>query len=266
MVSCGAALASDEEPAVAATLPGQQPMILAREEPPPPPRPILVAPEPETEPAPEARRYEPVQAPAFARTAEEAEEAVRLQVPAWVAEASQRLKVPAALIHALISVESRHRSKARSATGCRGLMQVGGRWRDHRPVVERFGLVDDPNDPRTNIFVGTSILRRMMKAVRRSGFRSRDDWMKAVIASYNVGQRIVLRAARAARRQHGGRLSWAQTYQQISSRLLATEPAYQRGRWHGGEWGPWSLGRKVRNLGYFVRGVHRRYRRISARM
>ena len=257
MIACGVALGSDEGPAVAAV--AVAPILPPADDPPP-------AIEPPAEEPASRQGYAPVRAPGYARTPEEAEEALRLQVPVWIEEAARSLRVPAPLVSALIAVESRHHTRARSGTGCRGLMQVGGRWDDHRPVVVRFGLHDDPDDPRTNVFVGTWILRRMMRTVRRSRFASRDDWIKAVIASYNVGQRIVLRAAEAARGLHGRRPTWRQTYRQISPRLLASEPAYSNGRWHDGEDGTWSRASKVDHLGAFVQGVYRRYRRASRRM
>ena len=180
-----------------------------------------------------------------------------------VDDAAWEFDVSADLIHALMKYESSHRTNVRSKTGCRGLMQVGGHWRNYRRVIERHGLVDDPDDARTNIFVGAWILRDMKRSIRRRHLRSRADHIRAIIASYNIGPVVVRKAVRAAAAELGRRPTWAETYRRITPALLQQTAGYRRGRWNDGERGAFSRVAKTRKLKYFVRRVFRLYRRRS---
>lgn len=95
---------------------------------------------------------------------------------AYIAEASQRFGIPQAWIAAVMRAESAGDVDALSSAGAMGLMQVmPGTWAGLRI---RYGLGEDPFDPRDNILAGTAYLREMWD-------RYRD--VVAMLAAYNAG-------------------------------------------------------------------------------
>ncbi|SIT15024.1 lytic transglycosylase domain-containing protein [Paracoccus saliphilus] len=95
---------------------------------------------------------------------------------AYIAEASQRFGIPQAWIAAVMRVESAGDVTALSSAGAMGLMQVMPEtWAGLRI---RYGLGEDPFDPRDNILAGTAYLREMWD-------RYRD--VVAMLAAYNAG-------------------------------------------------------------------------------
>ncbi|RJE87194.1 lytic transglycosylase domain-containing protein [Paracoccus onubensis] len=93
-----------------------------------------------------------------------------------IAEASQRFDIPSAWIMAVMRVESAGSPHAVSSAGAMGLMQImPGTWADLRI---RYGLGEDPHDPRDNILAGTAYLREMW--VRYGN-------VAAMLAAYNTG-------------------------------------------------------------------------------
>lgn len=101
--------------------------------------------------------------------------AERVDIAAHVAEAAQRFVIPEDWIYAVMRAESGGRIGAVSSAGAMGLMQLmPGTWARQRA---RFGLGDDPFDPRDNIMAGTSYLREMYDRYGAPGF----------LAAYNAG-------------------------------------------------------------------------------
>lgn len=98
-----------------------------------------------------------------------------IDISSHVREASQRFGIPEHWIFAVIRTESAGRVRAVSSAGAMGLMQLmPGTWARQR---DRFGLGDDPFDPRDNILAGTSYLREMYDRYGLQGF----------LAAYNAG-------------------------------------------------------------------------------
>jgi SLT domain-containing protein len=102
-------------------------------------------------------------------------QAERVDIAAHVTEAAQRFGIPEDWIYAVMRVESAGRTGAVSAAGAMGLMQLmPATWTRQRA---RFGLGNDPFDPRDNIIAGTSYLREMYDRYGAPGF----------LAAYNAG-------------------------------------------------------------------------------
>ena len=94
---------------------------------------------------------------------------------AFVTEASQRFGIPAAWIRAVMRIESAGDTHARSPKGAMGLMQLMPQtWANLR---FRYGLGDDPYDPRDNIMAGAGYLRALHDRYGVPGF----------LAAYNAG-------------------------------------------------------------------------------
>jgi soluble lytic murein transglycosylase-like protein len=94
---------------------------------------------------------------------------------AFVAEAARRCGLPQSWIRAVMRAESGGDTRARSAKGAMGLMQImPATWGDLRA---RYGLGSDPYDPRDNILAGTAYLREMHDRFGSPGF----------LAAYNAG-------------------------------------------------------------------------------
>jgi len=129
----------------------------------------------------------------------------------YIREAAAHFGVEAALIKALMKYESSFNPRADSGTGCRGLMQVcswGTNFNAVTNTYQNLNLVNDPFDPRTNIFIGTSILASKERSVPECG----SDKVKAVISSYNLGQGIVNAAISA---NSNGCNFWVEVHQQM---------------------------------------------------
>jgi membrane-bound lytic murein transglycosylase B len=93
----------------------------------------------------------------------------------FVDEASRRFGVPVQWIRSVLSVESAGDVRARSSKGAIGLMQIMPEtWADLRL---RYGLGNDPYDPRDNILAGTAYLRELHDRYGSPGF----------LAAYNAG-------------------------------------------------------------------------------
>ncbi len=103
------------------------------------------------------------------------EPAQRIDIVHHVREASQQFGIPERWILAVIRIESAGQVRAVSSAGAMGLMQLmPGTWIRQRA---RFGLGNDPFDPRDNILAGTSYLREMHDRYGLQGF----------LAAYNAG-------------------------------------------------------------------------------
>ena len=92
-----------------------------------------------------------------------------------IAEAARRFGIPEAWIRAVMHVESRGDVRAISSAGAMGLMQImPATWLELRA---RYGLGNDPYDPRDNILAGAAYLREMHDRYGSPGF----------LAAYNAG-------------------------------------------------------------------------------
>jgi len=87
-------------------------------------------------------------------------------------EASQQFNVPVELIKAIITTESAGRNDAVSNAGAKGLMQLMDGTADYLGV-------NNPFDPRQNIFGGTKYLREMLDRF--------DGNLALALAAYNAG-------------------------------------------------------------------------------
>lgn len=114
-------------------------------------------------------------APGFAQDAAEQAQQRVVDIASHVAEAAQRFGLPEHWIYAVMRTESAGRIGAVSSAGAMGLMQLmPGTWARQRT---RFGLGDNPFDPRDNIMAGASYLREMYDSYGAPGF----------LAAYNAG-------------------------------------------------------------------------------
>lgn len=95
-----------------------------------------------------------------------------------VAAAARTYGLDVALLHALISVESRYDPKAVSRTGAAGLMQL-------MPVTARRYGVTDSFDPVQNINGGAQYLSDLLKLFNGD--------VSLAIAAYNAGENAVVR-------------------------------------------------------------------------
>lgn len=89
----------------------------------------------------------------------------------FIQEASSETGLPEALIDAVIRTESGYRVQAVSRAGAQGLMQL-------MPNTARALGVDDPFDPRQNIFGGARYLRQLY---------DRFGSVELAVAAYNAG-------------------------------------------------------------------------------
>ena len=110
----------------------------------------------------------------------------------FIDEASRRFGVPAEWVRGVMQVESGGRTMLdgrpiTSSAGAMGLMQVmPGTFAE---VTARYGLGDDPYDPRANILAGTAYLREMYDRYGPAHF----------LAAYNAGPGRVDAHLRAGR-------------------------------------------------------------------
>lgn len=95
-----------------------------------------------------------------------------------IKEASSEYGVDPELVRAVIRAESRFDPQAVSGAGAKGLMQL-------MPVLSKELGVQDPLDPRQNIFGGTKYLGKLLE-------RNNGD-VTLALASYNAGPRNVAR-------------------------------------------------------------------------
>ncbi|MGL3821309.1 lytic transglycosylase domain-containing protein [Sphingopyxis sp. R3-92] len=93
-----------------------------------------------------------------------------------IAEAAQRFDIPEAWIKAVMRAESSNDPAALSSAGAMGLMQVmPATW---QMLTARFGLGQNPYEPRANIHAGAAYLRMMW---------NRYGDVSAMLAAYNAG-------------------------------------------------------------------------------
>lgn len=105
-----------------------------------------------------------------------------------VRDASERYDVPVSLIYSIIEVESDGETMAESEDGAKGLMQL-------MPETARDMGVEDPHDPRQNVFGGTRYLRHVLNRF--------DGDLDLALAAYNAGPGTV--------EEHGGIPPYEQT-------------------------------------------------------
>lgn len=98
-----------------------------------------------------------------------------------VEEVAKTYGLDSALLHAVISVESRYKSNAVSKKGAAGLMQL-------MPVLARHYGVADPFDPVQNLHGGAKHLRHLLKAYKND--------VSLALAAYNSGETAVARHGR----------------------------------------------------------------------
>jgi soluble lytic murein transglycosylase-like protein len=94
-----------------------------------------------------------------------------------VVEAARAYQLDPALIHAVISAESGYNPLARSPKGATGLMQL-------MPATARRYGVDNPLDPKQNIYGGAAYLRDLLTLFGND--------LKLAIAAYNAGEGAVM--------------------------------------------------------------------------
>ena len=98
-----------------------------------------------------------------------------------IAHAAADTGLPAGLLHAVIKVESNYNPDAVSRKGAIGLMQL-------MPETARRYGVDDPRDPRANVFGGARYLKNLMTLF--------DFDVPLALAAYNAGPEAVTRYGR----------------------------------------------------------------------
>ena len=96
--------------------------------------------------------------------------------PDQIDRAAQLYNIPAELVRAVIAVESAGDAGAVSQKGAQGLMQL-------MPGTASEMFVEDPVDPRQNIFGGTRYLRQLANQFNGD--------MMLVLAAYNAGPEAV---------------------------------------------------------------------------
>ena len=95
-----------------------------------------------------------------------------------VSIAANETEIEPALIHAVITVESKHNPHAQSKKGAYGLMQL-------MPETSRRFNVLDKNNPKQNILAGAKYLRELLKLFNGD--------LKLSLAAYNAGPAAVQR-------------------------------------------------------------------------
>jgi len=104
--------------------------------------------------------------------------AVKAQYENLVDQAARQVGLESALLHAVISVESRYDARAVSRKGAAGLMQL-------MPATARRYDVADPFDPAQNVQGGARYLRDLLRMF--------DSDKSLALAAYNAGENAVLR-------------------------------------------------------------------------
>lgn len=104
--------------------------------------------------------------------------ASKAQYEPMVELAAQRYGLESALLHAVISVESRYDPNAVSKKGAAGLMQL-------MPGTAKRYKVDDALDPEQNVHGGARYLRDLLRLFNRD--------LSLVLAAYNAGENAVIR-------------------------------------------------------------------------
>lgn len=102
----------------------------------------------------------------------------KVQYNKIVAEVAHAYGLNSALLHAVISTESRYRTNAVSRKGAAGLMQL-------TPATARRYGVANPFDPVQNLNGGAKCLRDLLKTFNND--------MNLALAAYNAGKSAVIR-------------------------------------------------------------------------
>jgi soluble lytic murein transglycosylase-like protein len=123
-----------------------------------------------------------------------------------VNEVSRIYGLESALLHAVISVESRYNPKAVSPAGAAGLMQL----MPH--TAKRYG-VTDALDPRQNLNGGARYLRDLLRLFNND--------TSLALAAYNAGENAVKR--------HGNRIPPYRETQRYVPKVLAFYQRYRTG-------------------------------------
>lgn len=89
-------------------------------------------------------------------------------IDVYIAEAAQRFAIPAPWIRAVMRAESANDPLAVSSAGAMGLMQIMPRTWDE--LRARYGLGEDPFEPRDNILAGAAYMREMYDRFGAPGF------------------------------------------------------------------------------------------------
>lgn len=103
----------------------------------------------------------------------------KAQYDDMVEQTARQLGLESALLHAVISVESRYDPRAVSNKGAVGLMQL-------MPATARRYDVSDPFDPEQNLQGGARYLRDLLRLF--------DSDKRLALAAYNAGENAVLRS------------------------------------------------------------------------
>lgn len=119
-----------------------------------------------------------------------------------VNEVSRTYGLESALLHAVISVESRYNPKAVSKKGAAGLMQLMPQ------TAKRYGVAD-AFDPRQNLDGGAHYLRDLLRLF--------DNNVSLALAAYNAGEHAVMK--------HGNRIP---PYRETLSYVPKVLDFYQR--------------------------------------
>ncbi len=122
---------------------------------------------------PQAPAPEPAREPPIPSLLADKPFAAQIQIAARDAAIDQ------ALVHAVIFVESRYNSAARSPKGALGLMQV------LPDTAARYGVANAAFSPEANLQAGTRYLSDLMQLF--------DNRLDLVLAAYNAGENAVLR-------------------------------------------------------------------------
>lgn len=121
-----------------------------------------------------------------------------------ITEVARAYGLDSALLHAVISVESRYSPNAVSRKGATGLMQL------MPEIAKRYG-VTDPFDPVQNLHGGAKYLRDLLKTFNNN--------ISLVLAAYNAGENAVVK--------YGNRIPPFRETENYVPRVLAFYRRYQ---------------------------------------
>lgn len=131
------------------------------------------------------------------------------EIEKYIQEAGKEFDVDPALIKTVMRYESKFNQSARSNTGCRGLMQVC-KWANYNGIVSKYNLNDDVYDAKSNIYVGTYILKEKEKSIIGT------CGVACQVAAYNIGQCVIKAAAANA----VDKSSWDSVYGEITPQIM----------------------------------------------
>lgn len=106
----------------------------------------------------------------------------REKLDSLIAEVAQGYGIDRALLHAIVTVESRYNPRAQGPDGAAGLMQL-------MPGTARLLGVKDVFDPEQNLRAGARHLRYLLDKFQNN--------LQLVIAAYQAGELAVIRAKNA---------------------------------------------------------------------